>query len=58
MQFDALMRLLKPGENGQDAAEYALFIAFISLTISVAAAFLGSNLSGLYFVIAAAMPHP
>ena len=59
MRF-ALVRLLKPGEKGQDAAEYALLIGLIAVVIITAVALLGTNLatlfSGIVTAFAALMP--
>ena len=44
----ALVRLVKTGEKGQDAAEYALLIGLIAVVIITAVALMGTNLSALF----------
>jgi Flp pilus assembly pilin Flp len=46
---------LPKDEKGQDAAEYALLIAFIALIVIVGVQLLGVNLLGVFNAIAAAV---
>ena len=56
----ALVRFVKTGEKGQDAAEYALLIGLIAVVIITAVALMGTNLStlfsGIVTAFAALMP--
>ena len=56
MQFlAALIRLVRPDEDGQGLAEYALILALIAIVAIIALIFLGNQVSGILSTVGASV---